>query len=310
MASQGRFPIEPERGEFTRYLDAIQQNEPQAARALFRWSTVQEHPESPDYASLLGVTLGNVAKIDLDPGRAGEARARLGQAVEWQGKALASNPANPTYRHYQASHMENLVAVARGQGDAEGAADAERRLAELRASDPATAALDAPLSVIHKGDQRPRDVAERLALAQRAYDKALHATAARLRAEALAVEPKLGGDRQAQHQYNAACAAALAGAGQGKDDPRPDEAASAKLRAQALGWLRAELSAWERVGPGNKELVAQTLTHRKADADLAGLRDEAGLAKLPEAERTAFQQFWKDVDQLRAKATKAESARP
>ena len=57
----------------------------------------------------------------------------------------------------------------------------------------------------------PKDKAERLRLAQRAYDKALHATAARLWAEALAADPKLGDDRQAQHRYNAACAAALAG---------------------------------------------------------------------------------------------------
>ena len=97
-------------------------------------------------------------------------------------------------------------------------AEAERELAKLRESDPAMVALDARLSAIIKGDQQPKDNAERLALAQRAYDKALHATAARLWAEALAADPKLGDDRQAQHRYNAACAAALAGcwAGQGR----------------------------------------------------------------------------------------------
>ena len=77
-------------------------------------------------------------------------------------------------------------------------------------------ALDARLAAIIKGDQQPKDNAERLHLAQRAYDKALHATAARLWAEALAADPKLGDDRQAQHRYNAACAAALAGCGQGQ----------------------------------------------------------------------------------------------
>ena len=43
------------------------------------------------------------------------------------------------------------------------------------------------------------------------YDRALHAHAARMWAEALATDPKLGDDRQAQPRYNAACAAALAG---------------------------------------------------------------------------------------------------
>ena len=56
------------------------------------------------------------------------------------------------------------------------------------------------------------------------------------------------------------------------------------------------------VGPGNKEEVAKTLTHWKTDADLAGIRDENELAKLPEDERAAFQKFWKDVDELLAKA--------
>ena len=43
------------------------------------------------------------------------------------------------------------------------------------------------------------------------------------------------------HRYNAACAAALAASGQGKDDPPPDDAAKAKLRQQARDWLKAEL---------------------------------------------------------------------
>ena len=50
-----------------------------------------------------------------------------------------------------------------------------------------------------------------------------------------------------QHRYNAACAAALAAAGQGKDDPPPDDAARAKLRGQALDWLKAERAAWAKL---------------------------------------------------------------
>ena len=60
-------------------------------------------------------------------------------------------------------------------------------------------------------------------------------------------DPKLGDDRRAGHRYNAACAAALAGAGQGKDDPQPDDAAQAKLRGQALDWLKAERAAWAKL---------------------------------------------------------------
>ena len=111
----------------------------------------------------------------------------------------------------------------------------------------------------------------------------------------LANDPKLGDDRQAQHRYNAGCSAALDVSGQGKDDPPADDAANSKLRKQALDWLQAELSAWRRValtvGPGNKETVAKTLQHWKVDADLAGIRDLKGLAKLPGDARAAFQQL-------------------
>ena len=58
---------------------------------------------------------------------------------------------------------------------------------------------------------------------------------------------KLGDDRLTQHCYNAARAAALAAAGQGQDEPPLDEAAKAKLRRQALDWLKAELTAWSKL---------------------------------------------------------------
>ena len=50
-----------------------------------------------------------------------------------------------------------------------------------------------------------------------------------------------------QHRYNAACAAALAAAGQGKAEPPPDDAAKARLRQQALDWLKAELATWTKL---------------------------------------------------------------
>ncbi len=163
-------------------------------------------------------------------------------------------------------------------------------------------ALAKRLPAVVKGEDRPRDAAEGLALAKMGYDKGLHAAASRLWAAALESDPKLAEDRRAPHRYDAACAAALAGCGRGKDDPAPDEAARAKLRAQALGWLRAELSAWKRVAmtvaPDNKESVAGALAHWKRDGDLAGVRDEAGLAKLPEAERADWKALWADVDDL------------
>jgi hypothetical protein len=44
--------------------------------------------------------------------------------------------------------------------------------------------------------------------------------------------------------------------------------------------------------------MLQTLRHWRADIDLAGVRDPAALARLPAAERAAWQALWADVDAL------------
>jgi serine/threonine protein kinase len=268
---------------------------------------VRDQPESQGDQSNLGGTLTYLARIELDAKQFGQARDLLRQAIESHRKALAVNPADAYFRQPMDASLKNLIEAYRGLNDAKGAAEAEQELAKFRASDPAMVAMDARLAAVMKGDQSPRDNGERLQLAQRAYDKALHASAARLWTEALAADPSLADDRQSQHRYNAACAAALAGCGQGKDDPRPDDAAKAKLRRQAHDWLRRELAAWakilESVAADMKANVAPTLQHWKADADLAGIRDEKELAKLPEDERKDWRALWAEVDTLLKKAS-------
>ena len=105
---------------------------------------------------------------------------------------------------------------------------------------------------------------------------------------------------QAQNRYNAACAAALAGCGQGKDEPPLDEPARARWRKQAIDWLKADLAFWTRqveAGPQQaRAAVVQTLQHWKADTDLAGIREESDLAKLPEDERKACRALWAEVE--------------
>jgi hypothetical protein len=168
------------------------------------------------------------------------------------------------------------------------------------------AALAARLPALLKGKDRPEDVTERLTLAQMCRNAKRHAAAARFWAEALAADPTLGDDRQAGHRYNSACAAALAAAGEGTDDPKPDKAARAQLRGLALDWLRAERAAWAKVlNAGDvqaRSLVQRTLEHWRADRDLVGVRDPGGLAKLPETERGAWRSLWAEVDALLARA--------
>ncbi len=163
-------------------------------------------------------------------------------------------------------------------------------------------ALEERLPALLRGEDSPKDNAERLTLGQVCYSTKRYAASARLRGEAMERDPRLGEDRKAGHRYDAACSAALAGSGQGIDEPKPDEAARAGLRAKALGWLREELAAWAKVVEGGKAedraVVAKTLDHWKADADLAGIRDPEALAKLPEAEREAFRKLWANVEVL------------
>ena len=80
---------------------------------------------------------------------------------------------------------------------------------------------------------------------------------------------------------------ALAGAGNGTDEPKPDEAARAKLREQAFAWLKAELSALTRplasADARARAGIMQNLVHWQADPDLAGVRDTHALEKLLES---------------------------
>jgi hypothetical protein len=169
-------------------------------------------------------------------------------------------------------------------------------------------AIDRVLSVVLRGAQEPGDNLERLRLARRAYEKLLHASVAKLWADAFAEDPRLSEDRQTQHLYNAACATALAACGRGKDNPAPDDSARAKLREQARGWLQAELAAWTKLlesGPvGARQFIAQTLERWREDVDLAGVRETKALEALPEAEREAWRALWAG-DDLMARAQAA-----
>jgi hypothetical protein len=153
-----------------------------------------------------------------------------------------------------------------------------------------------------RGEYKPADNTERLVFAEVAYMNGKMALSTRLYAEALESDPKLGDDRQIKHPYNAACSAALAAAGQGQDEPPLDGAAKARLRRQALAWLKSELLTWKRVfriiEPGNQERVTKQMTHWKQDPELTSIRDEKELAKLPEDERKDWQSLWADVEAL------------
>jgi tetratricopeptide (TPR) repeat protein len=174
-------------------------------------------------------------------------------------------------------------------------------------------ALDDKLPNVLSGKVQPPDTAERLALAQFCQEhKKRYAAAARFYAEAFVAEPKLNGAQPSGHRYNAACAAALAGCGQGEDAKSLDDKERPRLRRQGLDWLQADLTAWRRLlekepakaGPA----VMQQMQHWQDNADFVGVRGVEALGRLPAAERAGWQKLWQEVEELRQRA--AAPARP
>ena len=158
----------------------------------------------------------------------------------------------------------------------------------------------ARLAAILKGKTAPKDNAEPpgpggiVLRKQRRF-----AAAARLAAEALEIDPKLGDDFQAPHRRRAAGLAFLAGVGQGEDDPRPDEAARQRFRAQARDWLRADLGLCsKKLDANEREALRWPLVYWLQCNDLAGIRDATALAKLPEPERKEWQSLWAQSEAL------------
>jgi serine/threonine-protein kinase len=168
------------------------------------------------------------------------------------------------------------------------------------------ASLAPQLPAVIAGKLKPADAAETLGFARLCYEKKLHGVSARLWAEAFQAQPRLAGEKQRQNRYKAACAAAMAGSGKGKDEPPLEEAGKARWRKQAVEWLKADLAFWAKEvqsGPSEaRTAVVQTLEHWKADPDLAGIRDQAALGRLPNAEQTACRALWAEVATLLAKA--------
>jgi serine/threonine-protein kinase len=242
-----------------------------------------------DRGDLAGAVAACRKAIELDP-RYPTAHATLGAALLMQGRFAEARAAT-----------RRCLELVPGDRPLGRFASAQLRECER------LLALGGRLPALLKGEVRPQDTAERLALAELCQQhQRRYAAAARFYADAFADQPELADDRGAGRRYNAACAAALAAAGQGTDAATLDDKERARLRQQALGWLRADLAAWTRVvekGPAQaRPQVAPTLAHWQQDPDLAGLRDREALARLPEAERQACRQFWGDVRALLQRA--------
>jgi eukaryotic-like serine/threonine-protein kinase len=252
------------------------------------------------------------AALRLDPKYA-QAHQNLGNALYQKGRAEEAVRhyeealrLDPTYAQARATLSRALLALGRW---AEARDAARRGLDLLPARHPLRPtvarllqrcermlALEARLPAVLQGKGRPAGAAERLDFAALCQATQRHTAAARFYADAFAADPQLADDLRAGRRYNAACSAALAAEGRGTDAPKPDDKERARLRGQALGWLRADLSAWAKAT--DRALVRRTLTRWQQDADLAGVRGKKALAALPAEERAEWEKLWAEVADL------------
>jgi hypothetical protein len=95
------------------------------------------------------------------------------------------------------------------------------------------------------------------------------------------------------------CYASWAG---GDAVPPAAEAARARLREQACALLRAEVAAQARLlssaSPAEATAARQVLEVLRSLPVLAGVRNTAALAHLPESERQTWQAFWQEIEEL------------
>jgi tetratricopeptide (TPR) repeat protein len=252
----------------------------------------------PDFAEghySLGITLdvrGQVAEaiaefreaIRLKPDFA-EARCNLGQCLQREGR-FQEGIAELRKGHELGSKRRGW-----SYPSAEWVRQAERM-----------AGLAARLPAVLRGSDKPNDAAEGVSLAHIAYLTKRCRDSARLYANALRADPGLAEDLKSGHRYDAACSAALAGAGRDEDPSPTDDEERARWRKQAVAWLEADLAArskqFEGGRPETRATASRALRHWKNDADLAGIRDPESIARLPDEEQRECRNLWSKVDAL------------
>jgi hypothetical protein len=170
------------------------------------------------------------------------------------------------------------------------------------------AAVGNRLPGLLKGELEPVSPEEYWALAFLHHTRTDHlASAARCYARAFAAQPAMADDLTCGDRYNAACVAALAACGQGRD-PVVSDSERAGFRLQALHWLQADLASWSRrlaQEPTHGAEVKQFMQLSLTDPELDSVRNPKALARLPEAERREWTKLWQDVAALARRAAEA-----
>jgi eukaryotic-like serine/threonine-protein kinase len=161
-------------------------------------------------------------------------------------------------------------------------------------------ALDARLPAILQGATQPASATEALEFARLCQYKGFYATAVRFFRQAFDQQRSITDGIRSNARHQAACCAALAGCGQGADVEELSAEARQALREEARAWLRADLAYWTRIMVDSKKAAGAktTFMNWQRDADLACVRDEKDLGKLPTDEREKWRQLWAEITEL------------
>ncbi len=277
-------------GDLGRALN--ERGELDAAVAAFREALrVSEGPSSEALHSNLGAVLGDKGLPDEAIAEYREAlRANKDYApAHWNlGKAFLEKG------DFRQATQEIRLGIKLGAGDP---ASSQRAAGWLRDAERMTE-LEPRLPGLLRGQERPRDTAERLDFALLCRRKRLYVASARLYGQAFVALPARSQELW-QNRPRAAGAAALAGSGQGDDAAGLDERERAQIRRLALAWLRADVELWRPLvskadGKAYRPL-AREMRCWLYRSDFAGVRGAEALGRLPEAERSAWKKVWEDL---------------
>jgi tetratricopeptide (TPR) repeat protein len=115
----------------------LQKGDPNEAEAAFRQGIetcrklITTEPRNPDYHSLLGGALHNLAILLAQRSQLPDASRLLKEAIEQQKKALEKTPSNPAYRSFLRNHHLGLARVLEQLEDHVGTFDAAVQLAKV-----------------------------------------------------------------------------------------------------------------------------------------------------------------------------------
>jgi serine/threonine-protein kinase len=158
------------------------------------------------------------------------------------------------------------------------------------------AALAERLPAVLQGKDRPANTNEAIEFATLCELMKQYAAAARLVAAALVADPAAAAQPRAPYRLFAASYAVQAATGEGVDSATLGDGERARLRKQALDWLRADLASWAK--DTDRARAQKALRMWQQDRELAGVRDAERLAKLPPEERAEWRRLWADVRAL------------